>query len=483
MEHHLKIPIFLFTPTAFSMLYLIFTAAAATADEATVMSKLVAGISPTPTGWSNSTDYCTKWKGVKCNSSGSVTAINLANQSLMGTLPSDIGSLSQLITLNLQSNSFSGPLPSFASLSSLQEIYLDSNNFTSVPSGCFQGLTSLVTLTMSQNSKLDPWKFPTELADSSGLVTLNMGSCNMFGSIPDIFSSFPNLQDLRLSKNRFTGSLPQSFAGTGIRNLWLNSQLRGLSGTINVLSKMTKLYQVWLHENQFTGPIPDLSKLDTLFDLQLRDNIFTGVVPNTLTSISSLQNVTLSNNMLQGPLPLFPSSVTNVDLTGTNSFCKDTAGPCDSQVTTLLEVAEDLGYPIELANTWKGNDACQGWTYVICDTDGKVVTVNFQKWHFTGTISPSFANLTSLRNLLLNDNNLTGSIPNNLTLLPQLQVLDVSNNNLSGVIPTFPSWVKLTTTGNPLLRKTPSMIKGIVIAIAITIFYSGGIFCDFDMLR
>ncbi|XP_062110075.1 receptor-like kinase TMK2 isoform X2 [Humulus lupulus] len=453
-------------PTALTLFFffcLIFSTIAD--DEAAVMSELLASISPIPSGWSNSVNYCAKWKGVECSSSGQVTTINLANHSLMGTLPSNLTSLSKLTFLNLQGNSFSGSLPSLANLSLLQQIYLDGNNFTSVPSGCFQGLTSLLTLSMTQNSKLNLWSFPTELVDSSSLVTLDMSSCNMFGSIPDIFDSFPNLQNLKLSKNRLTGSLPQSLAATRIRILWLNGQQRGLSGTIDMLSKMTKLYQVWLHENQITGPIPDLSKSHTLFDLQLRDNLFTGVVPSTLMTLSSLRNVSLSNNMLQGPLPSFPSSVTNVDLTGTNSFCKDTAGPCDGQVTTLLEVAKDLKYPMDLANNWKGNDACENWKYVSCDSAGNVVTVNFQKWQLSGTISPAFANLKTLKNLLLNDNDLTGSIPVSLTRLTQLEVLDVSNNNLSGVVPTFPPRVKVTTTGNPLLKKSQSLRKATAASI------------------
>ena len=306
---------------------------------------------------------------------------------------------------------------------------------------------------MSQNSYLAPWSFPTELLDSFSLVNLYMGNCRIFGSIPDIFGSFANLLDVRLSYNNLTGFLPPSLAGSGIRNIWLNNQEMGLSGTIEVLSDMTNLYQVWLHKNQFTGQIPDLSKLDALFDLQLRDNLLTGVVPSSLMSISSLRNVTLANNKLQGPMPSFPKTVTNVEISGTNNFCTDTPGDCDPQVSALLEVAGDLGYPAVFANSWTGNDACANWAFVICDSDKKVITVNFKKQHLLGTISPAFANFTSLKNLLLNDNNLTGSIPSSLTLLPQLQVLDVSNNNLTGDIPAFPSKVKFTRTGNPLLGK------------------------------
>ncbi|XP_062109251.1 receptor-like kinase TMK4 isoform X2 [Humulus lupulus] len=417
------------------------------------MSKLLAAISPAPKSWSSTADYCA-WKGIKCSNSGQVTAIYLRDMSLAGTLPSDLGTLSRLTTLSLQGNYFKGAFPSMANLSFLETIYLDSNNFTSIPSGCFQGLTSLQTLNISQNTNLGPWSFPAELTGSSRLATLYAGRCNLFGTIPDIFGSFPNLQDVSLSYNNLTGVLPSSFAGSGIRNIWLHNQQMGLSGTIEVLANMTSLYQVWLQKNQFTGPIPDLSHLDTLFDLQLRDNLLTGIVPTSLSSIPSLRNITLANNKLQGPMPSFPKSVTNVELDGTNSFCKDTPGPCDAQVTALLDVAGDLGYPTLLANSWKTNDACSDWSFVICDSDGNVITVNFQKQRFVGTISPAFANLTSLKNLYLNDNSLTGSIPKTLTLLPQLQVLDVSNNNLTGEIPTFPPRVKFTTTGNLLLGKT-----------------------------
>ncbi|XP_030507418.2 receptor-like kinase TMK4 isoform X1 [Cannabis sativa] len=441
------------------LLFLCLILATSTADESAVMSKLLSVISPAPMGWSSIADYCSAWDGIKC-SSGKVTVINLRDMSLIGTLPSDLGTLSQLTTLSLQGNHFKGSFPSMANLSLLQSIYLDGNSFTSIPSGCFQGLTNLQTLSISTNINLAPWSFPAELVGSSRLVTLYAKSCNMFGTIPDIFGSFSNLQDVRLSYNNLTGVLPLSFAGSGIRNLWLNNQQMGLSGTIEVLANMTSLYQLWLHKNMFTGPIPDLSNSDTLFDLQLGDNLLMGIVPDSLSSIPSLKNITLANNTLQGPMPLFPKSVTNVELDGTNSFCKSTPGPCDTQVMALLEVAGDLGYPTVLAKSWKNNNACSDWSFVVCDSDGNVIIVNFQRLGFLGKISSGFANLTSLKKLYLDDNGLTGSIPSSLTLLPQLQVLDVSNNNLTGDIPSFPPRVKFTTTGNLLLGKTPSSESG-----------------------
>ncbi|CAL8992041.1 unnamed protein product [Prunus brigantina] len=473
---------------ALCVLFLSSSSSTTAADDAAVMSKLAEGLQPTPNSWSTSTAYC-NWEGIICDASNRVTSINLASKSLSGSLPSTLNSLTQLTTLSLQSNSLSGPFPSLANLSSLQEIYLDTNKFTSIPSACFQGLSRLQILTMSQNIYLDPWVFPTELIQASNLVTVAAGDANLYGSLPDIFDSFPRLQNLKLSYNNFSGFLPKSFSGSGIQNLWLNNQQFGLSGTIEVISNMAQLNQVWLHKNKFTGPIPDLSKYKTLFDLQLRDNLLTGIVPATLISSTALQNVSLDNNKLQGPLPVFGSNVKRATFDGSNSFCQTTPGPCDPQVTTLLEVAKAFGYPILLAESWERNNACDGWSFIVCDTQGKVITVNFENNQFTGTISPAFANLTSLKNLVLSNNNLSGSIPDSLLNLSQLQLLDVSNNNLTGEIPKFPYTVKLITTGNVLIGSasngttpngspapasggssvSPGMIAGIVIAIVIFI--------------
>ncbi|XP_027336858.1 receptor-like kinase TMK4 [Abrus precatorius] len=420
----------------------------AIADDGAFMSKLAKALSPTPSGWSG-TAFC-DWTGVKCDTNR-VTAINIASKSLTGTLPSDLNSLSQLSTLSLQNNALAGALPSFANLTMLQTVFLDGNNFTSVPAGCFQGLTSLQILSMTDSIKLAPWTIPTELTQSSNLAKLDLGNTNLVGSLPDMFGSLVSLQELRLSYNNLTGGLPKSFAGSGIQNLWLNNQEDGFgfSGSIEVLSSMQHLSQVWLQKNQFTGPIPDLSNCTGLFDLQLRDNQLTGVVPPSLTSLSSLQNVSLDNNLLQGPVPSFGKGV-QVTLKGINSFCQSNAGPCDSRVTTLLDIAADFGYPIQLARSWGGNDPCQDWSFVVCAA-GKIITVNLAKQNLTGTISPAFANLTDLRNLYLDHNNLVGSIPGSLTSLPQLEVFDVSDNNLSGEVPKFSTKVKFNASGNGLL--------------------------------
>ncbi|CAN8270490.1 unnamed protein product [Cochlearia groenlandica] len=424
------------------------------ADDGSAMLAIAKSFTPPPSDWSTtaSTGFC-DWSGVRC-SSGRVTSISLQDKSLSGGLAPEISSLSELKTLSLQRNRLSGEIPSLAKLSSLQEIYLDSNSFLSVAPGAFAGLTSLQILSLSDNHNISAWGFPSDLKDSTSLTTIYLDNTSISGELADIFDSFPSLQNLRLSYNNITGSLPLSLAKSSIQNLWINNQEDGfgMSGTIEVLSGMTSLSQAWLQKNKFVGPIPDLSKSENLFDLQLRDNLLTGIIPPPLVSLASLKNISLDNNKLQGPLPLFGPDV-KVSV-GKNSFCTTKPGQgCNPQVNTLLAVAGGLGYPFMLAESWVGDDACSGWAYVTCDSSTKnVVTLNLGKHGFAGFISPAISNLTSLKSLYLNDNNLTGVIPKELALMTSLQLIDVTNNNLRGEIPKFPASVKFSyKPGNKLL--------------------------------
>ncbi|CAI8618564.1 unnamed protein product [Vicia faba] len=425
-------------------------------DDATVMKNLLRNLKPPPPKWSSDTPSC-QWTGITCDSSKRVTEIRLSSLNLAGTLPSDLNSLTQLTVLDLRNNSLSGSFPSLANLSSLKTAYLGANKFTSVSSAAFSGLTLLQELYFDHNSDLSQWEFPNELTQSSSLTTLDLSSSMINGNLPDIFGNFSSLTSVRLSFNNFTGGLPNSLAASSIQSLWLNNQLPGFTGSIAVISNMTYLTQVWFQNNKFTGPIPDISQCKNLFDLQLRDNQFTGVVPDSLMSMSSLKNVTLRNNLLQGPVPVSSNGGT-IDI-GLNSFCLDKPGPCDDRVMVLLKIAEGFGYPIQFANSWKGNDPCKDWQSVLC-SGGKINTLNFGKRDLQGTISPAFANLTDLNRLILSGNNLTGSIPQSLTTLTQLETLDVSNNNLSGKVPVFSPKVKLITDGNVLLGKDPGSEGG-----------------------
>ncbi|CAJ2673203.1 unnamed protein product [Trifolium pratense] len=434
---------------------------AAITDEADYMSNLLKALTPTPTGWSNKTHYC-KWKGISChsnsyNSSQLVTSIMLPSSSLTGTLPPYLNStLTYLTHIDLHNNSLNGPLPYFSNLSMLKTVSLGHNNFSTIPENCFDTILSLRTLNLSNNLNLSNWVFPMDdLRSSDFLDTLDLEATNMMGPLhPETFIWFEYLLTFFISHNKIYGNLPQSPENSRVRYLQLNNNR--FEGTISVISTMSNLSQAWLHNNKFAGRIPNMSNCANLSDLQLQSNHLIGLIPPSLLALSSLNIISLDNNVLHGPIPVFHKGVKAT--LEPNNFCRSDVGPCDPQVMIVLEIFEafDPYPPLSI----KGNNACtereQSYYFLISCERGKIVSFKIFDFGIEGTISPAFSNLTSLVNLTLAGNSLTGSIPVNLTTLPQLQLLDVSNNNLSGLIPNFSSKVKLNTTGNALLVQNMS---------------------------
>lgn len=408
--------------------------------------------------WSDP-DVC-KWNHIQCDSTKRVTAIQIGNQNLQGTLPKELSQLTELTRFECMTNGLSGPFPYMPK--SLQFLIIHNNNFTSFPSDFFSNMSNLQEVRIDYNP-FPKWRVPDSLKDCVALQTFSAMSAGFFGGIPEFFGKdgpFPGLVYLGLCFNSFEGGLPNGFSGTSIENLLVNGQNSNskLNGTLAVLQNMTSLKQIWVHGNSFTGPIPDLSNHDQLFDVSLRDNQLTGVVPPSLTALPALQVVNLTNNYLQGSPPKFKDGVRvdNDMVKGNNRFCRKEVGqPCSSLVIALLSVVEPFGYPLKLADSWQGNDPCandQHWDGIVC-SGGNISIISFQNMGLSGSISPSFASLTSVTRLLLANNGLTGTIPRELTSMPLLKELDVLNNRLYGQVPPFRGDVVVKTGGNPDIGK------------------------------
>ncbi|KAL5058754.1 hypothetical protein RYX36_030358 [Vicia faba] len=420
-------------------------------EEADYMSDLIKSLAPTPSNWSNTTDYC-KWKGIFCQSNR-VVSINLPSSSLTGTLPPHLYPLTNLTHIDLHNNSLNGALPNFSGLGNLEAVNLGHNKFNTIPNGCFQDIPSLQVLNLSNNLNLQRWSFTKNLIDSHFLRVLDLEATNIEDWLPsDMFDPYPRLHTVVFSYNNIMGPLPRSLGDSVVRYLRVNNQKNpnGFTETIDLISSMRFLSQAWLNNNCFWGSIPNMFTSKYLFDLQLQSNYLNGFVPPSLLDLTSLNNISLDNNQLQGPIPVFPKRV-KATWKG-NYFCESHAGHCDPQITFLLQIFKDAGFsPLFTRSGGNQSDACIGWFWIKCRR-GKIVSVDLENYSISGPISSAFSNLTSLVNLTLAGNNLTGFIPDSLTTLPHLQLLDISHNNLTGQIPKFSSKVKLFTQGNPLLR-------------------------------
>ncbi|XP_010277679.1 PREDICTED: LRR receptor-like serine/threonine-protein kinase EFR [Nelumbo nucifera] len=103
----------------------------------------------------------------------------------------------------------------------------------------------------------------------------------------------------------------------------------------------------------------------------------------------------------------------------------------------LLEFKHQTTDPKGVLSSW--NDSlhfCQ-WRGVTCGRrHQRVVILNLEGHHLTGTISPHIGNLTFLRYIYLQNNSLYGSIPQELGRLFRLRYISLSNNTLGGEIPS-----------------------------------------------
>ena len=231
------------------------------------------------------------WPHVFC-SGDRVSQIQVQNLGLEGTLPKNFNQLSKLSNLGLQGNKFKGELPTFSGLSELEFVYLDNNEFDTIPFDFFNGLTSMRVLALDHNpfNATTGWALPVDLAESVQLTNLSLVESNLVGPIPEFLGTLPSLMVLKLSYNRLSGEIPSSLGQTLMQILWLNDQDgEGMTGPIDVIASMTLLTQVWLHGNQFTGMIPaNIGDLSSLKELNLNGNKLVGLIPQSLANMEQI---------------------------------------------------------------------------------------------------------------------------------------------------------------------------------------------------
>ncbi|KAL3623843.1 hypothetical protein CASFOL_032659 [Castilleja foliolosa] len=106
------------------------------------------------------------------------------------------------------------------------------------------------------------------------------------------------------------------------------------------------------------------------------------------------------------------------------------------EVEALTAIRECLVDPHGALSNWDEDsaDPCS-WSLITCNSDNLVTALGAPSQGLSGSLSWMIANLTNLKQILLQNNYITGHIPKELGYLPNLQTLDISNNKLSGYIP------------------------------------------------
>ena len=287
------------------------------------------------------------WDGVTM-SDDRVTAVNLREQGLDGTISGALGRLSELTSLNLRSNSdLSGEIPgSLNYLSNLTVLNLHSNSHTGeIPD--LSG-TSLVELYLPGNDLTG--EVPAWLNTMTDMTELWLWGNDLSGTMPDL-SDMASLDKLKLNGNTDLngidaanlpgglrwliigqtdiGANAPDLSGTSLTTLWMNET--GLSGVIPVAGIPTSVTSLNLKDNSLSGTIPDLSGLVNLQYLRLHRNDLSGDIPGTMGDLDSIERIWLYENDLTGIAAGFGNAadtLTHLYLDG-NSFAEGTCLPGD----------------------------------------------------------------------------------------------------------------------------------------------------------
>ncbi|KAH7405435.1 hypothetical protein KP509_15G070100 [Ceratopteris richardii] len=250
----------------------------------------------------------------------------------------------------------------------------------------------------------------------SSLEYLGLQHNNFSGNLGDV-GKLQQLKELFLCENDFSGPLP---------------------ATLSQNSKLTKLI---LCKNQFSGPLVlDFSNLTYLDTLDLSFNSFSGMIPPALANCSSLHVLSLSRNHFTGQIPSDFSTLKNLE-TLALSTNRLTGGllsleGCDRLVGLFLTMncfKESL--PENLNGLWNLQVLALGYL------------------NLSGKVPLWIQNCTKLQVLDLSWNRLEGGIPVWLGELKHLMYLELSNNSFVGSIPlqlvSIPSMMRndTNTTG------------------------------------
>jgi hypothetical protein len=206
----------------------------------------------------------------------------LRNNSLTGTIPSELVQLSNLRFLLLDNNLLSGALP-IASARAMEDLRVSGNQLTgAIPSEYFSGI------------------------HMPSIVRLHFGANKFSGSLPPIDAFPPRLDNLFLNDNELSGALP--------------SALSTWSGTGKWFS---------VASNGFSGSLPSgIFSTGSFAFFRVDDNQLDGTIPSAVAQQGGLQRLNLSHNIFSGDLTLPKLTMTNQCFLAGNTFavCREPSG-------------------------------------------------------------------------------------------------------------------------------------------------------------
>lgn len=253
----------------------------------------------------SSQDECS-WFGIRCTN-GNVASIVLQNNNLVGSFPSELCELQDLLYLVLSNNLLEGAVPSnLRKLQNLRTLLLNQNKFSIIFSDSISQLPNLNILSLGYNQFHGT--IPKEMFSSTEcpMSMLDLGH-NMFsGTIPLELFYCENMEKISLEGNQLTGTIPYEFGNLQKLEL-LTLGSNALTGSINSLmfNPHQQLKYLDVQKNYLSGLLPStlFSSAISLTTLNLGYNKFSGTLPLNLANLKKMKNLYVLSNHFTGTIP------------------------------------------------------------------------------------------------------------------------------------------------------------------------------------
>ncbi|TKW08444.1 hypothetical protein SEVIR_6G028100v4 [Setaria viridis] len=260
-----------------------------------------------------------------------ITKLKVYALNVVGQIPAELQNLTYLSNLNLMQNYLTGPVPSFIGKFPMQYLTLAINPLSGTLPKELGNLTNLISLGISLNNftgelpselgnlaKLEQISgfsgpFPSTFSKLKNLKILWASDNDFTGKIPDFIGSLTKLEVLRFQGNSFEGPIPESLSNlTKLTNLRIGDIVNG-SSSMSFISNLTSLDVLILRNCRISDNLAtvNFSNLAGLTLLDLSFNNITGQIPPSILNLAKLGFLFLGNNSLSGSLPDVKSPLLN----------------------------------------------------------------------------------------------------------------------------------------------------------------------------